>query len=105
MIIEIKTVFAIETRDLEVAVKLIKELSTGPICHDLKSSFARAVHSTTVNPKALDLNGPSFDIHRIHEPDIDGPKPDVSGEPDAIDPTVVIGDADGNSLKDKRREP
>ena len=28
-----------------------------------------------------------------------------SGGTDAIDPTVVIGDADGNSLKDKRREP
>lgn len=43
--------------------------------------------------------GPTFDIHKIHEPEIDGPKPDVSGEPDAVDPIVTITDADGSSVE------
>lgn len=100
MITKIKVIFEIE--EAGQAIQTIEYLRSAIGKARAYLGFVKAIQDSILAEKCA---GPSFDIHRIHEPDIDGPKPDVSGEPDAIDPTVVIGDADGNSLKDKRREP
>lgn len=80
------------------AQRLIQELTGGDIKSALLGGFALAFHG--LYPKWEDhiLSGPSFDIHIIHE-DGDPPKKYDPNQPDAIDPTVTITDADGKPVE------
>ena len=99
MRVVIKTIFTIETPDPAVAKLLVGMMGRLRSKAFALLKFQEAVKYAQVGDNPLEISGPNFDVHRIHEPEIDGPKPDVSGEPDAIDPTVLIADADGSPVE------
>ena len=99
MRIVIKTIFTIETKDLTRATEIIEKLSSDPGKTYGFQSFCQTLGDSLIGTSELQISGPSLDVHKIHEPEIDGPKPDVLGEPDAIDPKVTITDADGKVVK------
>lgn len=99
MRIEIKVIFTIETRDESQATEIVEKLSKSRAkTHGFKS-FLFTLDESLIERSELQIAGPSFDIHHIHEPEIDGPKDYAPGQPDAIDPTVLITDADGSPVR------
>ena len=98
-----KVTYTVESNENPTALKAIFESAT----EGFKTGLRRSIY------KAKFISGPTFDVHKPHDPAKDGPKTNKPGEPDALDPVVVIGEAkphkgeiwSGVAVKETRVDP
>ena len=79
----IQVTYTVESNENPAALKCLFTLTTLAFKEELESHGYDAKF----------ISGPTFDVYSPHDPLKDGPKTNKPGDPDAIDPVVVIGGA------------